>query len=325
MHAARFVGRFIVPFAFALALQAADEWPQGYIVEENSISPDQRYGIVLPSRETGADVEGEGENTNYFADLKANRLLGKIEGADYFQGQNHRGLDVTWSKNSKFAVVVYQGRFGFWSAVVFEMEDSRFTQTDIGSHIHKAIDSVIAKQTQHRDSGADASPLFRFEPGAKIRVYGTATTNPKQFEDVKTYYALFQGLFDVTSKKWIASAARPLSSDRYDKLERASSSYDSERFKVSPDGFQGLDGKAEEPQFSGNDMLFRSEESKLKYLDDHMNDVYQAVGFLLPPAHFAKVKEEQIEWLKKRDASSSIAEKSKLTEERTKVLDDLAW
>jgi uncharacterized protein YecT (DUF1311 family) len=241
------------------------------------------------------------------------------------RAKTNRGLDVTWSENSKFAVVVYQGRVGFWSAAVFELKDSRFTQTDIGSHIHKAIDSVIAKQSQHRHSGADASPLFRFEPGAKIRVYGTATTNPKQFENVKTYYALFQGLFEVTSKKWIASAARPITSDQYDKLERASSSYDSERFKVSADGFQGLDANAEEPQFSGNDMLFRSEESKLKYLDDHMNDVYQTVRFLLPPARFAKVKEEQNEWLKKRDASSSIAEKSKLTEERTKVLDNLAW
>jgi hypothetical protein len=31
--------------------------------------------------------------------------------------------------------------------------------------------------------------------------------------------------------------------------------------------------------------------------------------FILPPTRFAAVKKEQVEWLKKRDAASSIDEK----------------
>jgi hypothetical protein len=45
----------------------------------------------------------------------------------------------------------------------------------------------------------------------------------------------------------------------------------------------------------------------------------------LEPARFAVVKKEQIEWLKKRDAASSVEEKCKLTEARTKVLQELVW
>ena len=40
-----------------------------------------------------------------------------------------------------------------------------------------------------------------------------------------------------------------------------------------------------------------------------MNQVYQAAKFILPPVRFAKVKQEQIAWLKTRHATRSIEEK----------------
>lgn len=43
-----------------------------------------------------------------------------------------------------------------------------------------------------------------------------------------------------------------------------------------------------------------------------MNDVYQAMRAVLPPDRFAKVKREQIVWLKSRDAANSIEEKSEV-------------
>src|SRR6266705_6855220 len=71
--------------------------------------------------------------------------------------------------------------------------------------------------------------------------------------------------------------------------------------------------------------FFRSDESKFKYLDERMNDVYKAVHFLLSPAQFQKVKQGQIAWLKQRDATKTMAEKSELTQQRIKVLQGLAW
>jgi uncharacterized protein YecT (DUF1311 family) len=56
-----------------------------------------------------------------------------------------------------------------------------------------------------------------------------------------------------------------------------------------------------------------------------MNDVYDAVRFVLPPDRFARVKQEQIAWLKTRDAAHSAEEKSKLTENRVRVLQNLLW
>ena len=74
-----------------------------------------------------------------------------------------------------------------------------------------------------------------------------------------------------------------------------------------------------------NGISFATEEDKAKWLDDRMNEVYLAVRLVLPSTRFAAVKKEQIEWLKKREAASSVEEKSKLTEARTKALQELLW
>jgi hypothetical protein len=54
-----------------------------------------------------------------------------------------------------------------------------------------------------------------------------------------------------------------------------------------------------------------------------MKSVYCATQFILPPGRFAVVKREQIEWLKKRDAASSIGEKCKPMEARIEALQAL--
>ena len=60
-------------------------------------------------------------------------------------------------------------------------------------------------------------------------------------------------------------------------------------------------------------------------LEETMNSVYRAVRFILPPGRFAAVKRAQIEWLKKRNAASSIGEKCKLMEARSEALQTLVW
>ena len=70
---------------------------------------------------------------------------------------------------------------------------------------------------------------------------------------------------------------------------------------------------------------FENEENKADLLDETMNRVYRAAQLILPSARFAAVKKEQIEWLKKRDAASSISEKCKLVEARIKALQELVW
>jgi hypothetical protein len=136
-------------------------------------------------------------------------------------------------------------------------------------------------------------------PTAKCE--SASTTDPKQLNEKGGHYALFHGTFDLRSKKWLTAEARPLTRNEYDGIG-------------DPFGDLELD-----------ETTFATEEDKAKGFDDRMNEVYLAVRLVLPPARFAVVKKEQIEWLKKRDATTSIEEKCKLMEARIKVLQGLLW
>ena len=68
-----------------------------------------------------------------------------------------------------------------------------------------------------------------------------------------------------------------------------------------------------------------SEQEKMDVLDGILNDVCQALRVVTSLNRFAKVKQEQIAWLKTRDAAHSVEDKSKLTESRIRALQNLLW
>ena len=299
----------ILAFLFGLSLNvalsetaAAVDWPDGYVVYENTTSPDGRYGVLVPTMETWEKDESISE-ANYLADVKNHQVLGKIDSVEYFEHQNHRGLQAFWDPQSSVCVVQNDGRYGADSISVLEINDSSFAQTEIGDRIQKSLDGAMKKQAHDHDMSGYVSPYFRFGTDRKVRVRALAENNPKQFDDVKTYYALFQGTFDVAAKKWSVTDARSITADQDDALATACSDLD-----------QDLEHTT-----------FQNEEDKADSLDQTMNKVYRAAQFILPPARFGAVKTEQIEWLKKRDAAPTISEKCKLMEARIKALQELVW
>lgn len=288
----------IIMFCSVLALASATaiDWPEDSVVHEGSESPDGHYGILVPGEEPN-----EEEWDNYLANLKTHRILGKIEGGDYFEHRNHAALNVEWSPDSKWCVATYWGRYGFGSIYILQLKDSKFVQTEVGERVRQSLDAEMKKQSRDKEMSGDAGPYFRCGPGRKLRVRAVSQNNPKQFDNVKTYYALFQGTYDVDAKKWTVTDARSITADQSDALEA---------------GYN-------KPDFANT--TFDNEDDRAKSLDEEMNKIYQADKFILPPARFAKVKQEQTEWLKKRDADSSVKEKCELMEKRIRELQDLLW
>jgi uncharacterized protein YecT (DUF1311 family) len=107
----------------------------------------------------------------------------------------------------------------------------------------------------------------------------------------------------LRSKKWLSADARALDSDQYESAESA---------------FTDLDSQLESVSFS-------TEDEKAKWLDEQMNAAYLMARVILPPNRFATTKKEQIEWLKKRDASASVEEKCKLMIARIQELQKVVW
>jgi len=282
-------------------------WPEGYVI--HSTSPDGQFGIVVPGRDLGVNEDGT-DFENFVANLKTHQVLGKIEEADYFENQNHRGLHVTWAPDSTACVLTYDGRFGYDTIWLVEIKGSRFTAINIEKHLTKVLASAVGEEGSN-------SAWFRFTPdGKKIVARAlTYTGNPKLMDE-KTRQARFSGTYDGASKKWILSEAR-----RTKDWDTLSSGYSVSRCEdvfVAPDG----DESKVPPEFSG--AFVTSEEEREKALDQELNDVYGAVKLLLPSARFAKLKQEQIAWLKKRDAIP-VGQRSELILARIKALEEFLW
>ena len=307
-------GLLVCVWLFAVARHATAEtdkpisWPDDYVTHEKSISPDGQFGILVPSQEIGADNVTSDLN-NFVVNLKTHRVLGKIDDADYFEHQNHRGLSVVWAPDASACVLTYEGRFGSDTALVVELKGSSFTQTDIGKHIDKSLAAAAG------EAGTN-SVWFRFAPGGKIRARAlTYTGNPKLMDE-HSRQARFAGTYDRSRKKWIASESRRTTD--WDALSSAYSVGEGADVFVAPNG----DQSKVPPDFTGSTV--NSEEEKEQALDQDMNAVYGAVKLLLPPAKFARVKQEQVAWLKQRDATP-VGQRSELIIARTKALEEFLW
>jgi uncharacterized protein YecT (DUF1311 family) len=301
-------GALLVLFALVLTSRtvAAGGWPENYIVHEHSESPDGRYGVLVLSQKAAIEQDQTDENTTFLANLQTRKTLGEIRGTDYFENQNHRDLQVDWAPDSSTCVLQYEGRYGFDSVLVLELKGESFRQIDIGKHIQKTLDRLFEGYM---------SAYFRFGPDHKLKVRALSFTNPKALPDQPNDYAIFQGTFDLKTGKWTQASAKK--TDEYDAFQAA---YQDESAKhmivvASPDDVP--------ENFTGS--VFSSEQEKFDALDKMMNDVYQAVQAVTPRDRFAKVKQEQIAWLKTRDAAQSVEEKAKLTESRIKTLQELLW
>lgn len=308
---------------FALSLSvaasstaAAGDWPKDYVVKESSESPDGHYAVLVQSMDA-ATAQEENESGVYLADVKSHTTLRDIDKVDYFEHQNHRGLEVFWAPDSSCCVVENDGRYGAYTISILEIKDSSFVQTEIGDQIQKSLDGAMKKQSHDAEMSGYVSPYFRLGTDRKVRVRALSQNNPKQFDNVKTYYALFQGTFDLVTRKWTVTDARSITAEQSDALESAYQDNVAKHMIVAADPAQAPE------DFTGS--VFSSEEEKAEALDKMMNDVYQAVRYILPANRFAKVKQEQIAWLKTREAAHSVEEKSKLTESRIKTLQDLLW
>jgi lysozyme inhibitor LprI len=306
--------RLVLGLAFASAAlllistaAAVGDWPEGYVVHENSESPDHQFGLVVPGSDAGEAGEDSGA-ANYLANLKTHELLGKLADADYFERQNHRHLNVIWSTDSKTCVVEYKGRFGFDTISVLQLKGTSFQQTDLGRHIEKALAAVVGEE-------GTGSAWFRFAPNNKLLVRALYYTGNPKLIDENSKQARFAGTLDLISKKWSASEAHK--TKHWDALSAIYN--EPSAVFVTPDG----DESKVPENFTG--IIVPSEDKRAEALDEDMNEVYKSLRVVLPAARFAKVHEEQVAWLKKRDAAKSVEEKSKSIEERTRALRDLGW
>jgi hypothetical protein len=120
----------------ALTQINAAGWSEKLTIHEGTQSPDGSYGIVVST--------DENEETDYLADLKRHRLLGKIEGFDYVEGQYHGGVSTVWSPDSSLCVATQRSRFTFDVAAVLESNTVSLIFNVSAAELEAGVDSLTA-------------------------------------------------------------------------------------------------------------------------------------------------------------------------------------
>lgn len=283
------------------------DWPPDYILRKNSESPDGRYALIVQTADA-ADKSTSNVSDVFLADVKAHSQLGKIDHVDYFEHENHRDLQAFWASDSNYCVVENDGRYGLDVVTLLKVNNDHFDQLDIGKHLDA---------TQKRAFDGYLNGNYRFTSDGKLKVRALSYTNPKQFEGEPTYHGVLQATFDLKSGKWLSSNAKKIKEDDWDYLQEAYNDDFAKHMIVSADNTQVPE------DFTGS--VFKTQDEKLEGLDEMLNHVYQAVRVSIPANRFAKLKQEEVTWVKTRDAAKTAEEKSKMTEDRIRVLQDLLW
>jgi hypothetical protein len=302
-----------------LCCAAAEDWPKGFAMF--SESPDRHYGILVP---TIQGWDGPRQEGNYVTDLQEHRSLGKISGSDYYVGMGHGGyLDVVWSPDSRWCVLECDERWGFSIISVIELKSAgrtggpsraggpgrtgisagaTFVQTEIGQRVDKVLNAATTAQDANFKGYGSAFPRYRVDR-RKVFVRVTSTTDPKDMSEGHGIYSYFQGTYDVRKKRWLEAKAQPISYETYESDELALGDVDKLLANIP----------------------YPTEEDKQEWFEESLNAAYAFARAVLPRARFAALKKEQIAWLHKRRAASTLKRKNALTHARIATLQAVLW
>ena len=141
----------------------------------------------------------------------------------------------------------------------------------------------------------------RPRPDGTLLVRADGTSNRHGTPGEETGDAFLAGTYDLATNKWTKLNTRPI-----DPKLQMMSALDSE-----PTDYSG--------EYAAN------EQERATMLDRMLNETYAAVRFAVPPARFAKIKEEEKAWLNAWVAQKSQPEKNAMMNTRIHQLSAVLW
>jgi len=286
---------FLLMVALCSISKGEDWLPKNYVIYGRSISPDQRFGVLVPNRE--GFVYDENEEKNYLADLKSHCLIGAISDACFWDPGQHVGLSVDWSKDSKFVILTYDSRFGVHSisALTINAEGTGFHQVRIDETMQHALDQITRAASKNPEEEAEAGTMYAIQD-RKIHVCASGTNNPKEYDHVASFYCFFRGTYDLDQEKWISTESRSLTNSEFNDIGT-------------------LIGFTPDPN-----VFYKGLEYRMQFLDSNLNEIYRALKILTSAEKFQQLRISQIAWLKKRDQISDMHAKNQFVLARIQEL-----
>lgn len=113
--------------------------PQGYLLPEETLSPDHRYGVLVP--QAGQFPANAANPKNKLIEVKTGHVLGELVGSTGWKGMNHQSiLPARWAKDGSCLFWQVDGKWGPISLVLVRLENDKVLgQTDLYQEVVQAI------------------------------------------------------------------------------------------------------------------------------------------------------------------------------------------
>lgn len=197
------------------AVSAEPSLPKGYTIPEDSVSPDGRYGVTVPTTDEVAENEGK----NRLVEVKTGRVLAELQTKFVAWSRRNHGepQPARWSKDGSLLLWEASGK---WSPaamtlvkiekeqVVWQIDVLKAAEQEILKATQKAKPKPYAKAKKENEGSGAAYPegftvdVKTEEKALEMPLWVSVilTSNPKGIEGVDTLEAYLLGTVDESGK-----------------------------------------------------------------------------------------------------------------------------
>lgn len=169
---------------------------EGFRVVIGSISPDGRYGVLVPDLE---HYNHGKTHQNQVVEIRMGRVVATIEATTYVKGDNaHAGFEALWSSDSTILSWCMSDRkWGTQGCVLMKIRDGAVVwQTDVLEPAHREMERQFKAQNRDPDFGMGLDVNTNHTLVMPMRYRVESTDNPKAFENRATVEAKMQATVD---------------------------------------------------------------------------------------------------------------------------------
>ena len=188
------------------------EYAKNYLIARNTVSSDEKFGVIYPTLEFADAAKEAKDAKDYFVALKPFKVLAPLPtDYPYFAHQSHGGVGADWSGDGSATLITLDSKWGPGDVFLVELSGDKVKR--ITNLLEKTRDllrpkfraakpkpepynDVIEFVFEEEEGGA-----CNFEPNGIVRVYTKATNDPKGGPP-RPWKALVDAKWDIAEAKF---------------------------------------------------------------------------------------------------------------------------
>ena len=194
-----------------------------YLIASHSRSPDKQFAVIYPKLKLCEDDPKPGTPSpcqDYLVALKPFHILTKIDTRwPHFQNRSNSGISATWASGSSAVLVTIASKWGPGDIFLYEMGAGEVRRsTDLLAKVHDLLVPAFkkSKAEMYNDlfdfifDTEEGGPVCEFADASRVRIKGTATTDPKNLPGLRAWDGKVQAIWDIPAARFTSAKTTTL-------------------------------------------------------------------------------------------------------------------